>query len=403
MLKLAARNLFRQKTRTGLTLAVIVLGVTGLILSAGFINDTLAQLRESTIHSRLGHLQIYKEGFFANGGRNPYAFLYAEDPALVALIGRDPRVEAVTARLFFFGLLSNGHGDLPIIGEGVNPDRESGLGSAISLLSGRALTSADAGGILIGEGLARVMKLAPGDRLTLLVNTREGALNTGDFTVVGVFRTFSRDYDARAVRIKLQAAQDLIAESGVNSLVLLLKSTDLTDAVAADLAPQLDSRGLELRTWTELADFYTSTAALFKRQFGVLQVIILALVLLGVANSISMTLHERVAELGTMRALGRREKDVFLQLVTEYALLGLAGATLGALTGVLLAAIISAIGIPMPPPPNSDEPFTARISLDAISVCYAFTVGFIATVLAALWPAWRAQRIPVAEALRQSQ
>lgn len=403
MLKLAARNLFRQKTRTGLTLAVIVLGVTGLILSAGFINDTLAQLRESTIHSRLGHLQIYKEGFFANGGRNPYAFLYAEDPALVALIGRDPRVEAVTARLFFFGLLSNGHGDLPIIGEGVNPDRESGLGSAISLLSGRALTSADAGGILIGEGLARVMKLTPGDRLTLLVNTREGALNTGDFTVVGVFRTFSRDYDARAVRIKLQAAQDLIAESGVNSLVLLLKSTDLTDAVAADLAPQLDSRGLELRTWTELADFYTSTAALFKRQFGVLQVIILALVLLGVANSISMTLHERVAELGTMRALGRREKDVFLQLVTEYALLGLAGATLGALTGVLLAAIISAIGIPMPPPPNSDEPFTARISLDAISLCYAFTVGFIATVLAALWPAWRAQRIPVAEALRQSQ
>ena len=134
-----------------------------------------------------------------------------------------------------------------------------------------------------------------------------------------------------------------------------------------------------------------------------LHVIILALVLLGVANSISMTLHERVAELGTMRALGRREKDVFLQLVTEYALLGLVGATLGALAGVLLAAIISHIGIPMPPPPNSEEPFTARISLDAISVCYAFIVGFVATVLAVLWPAWRAQRIPVAEALRQSQ
>ena len=134
-----------------------------------------------------------------------------------------------------------------------------------------------------------------------------------------------------------------------------------------------------------------------------LQVIILALVLLGVVNSISMTLHERVAELGTMRALGRREKDVFLQLVIEYALLGLVGAALGTLVGVLLAAIISTIGIPMPPPPNSEEPFTARISVEWVSVCYAFAVGFIATVLAVLWPAWRAQRVPVAEALRQSQ
>jgi len=403
MLKLAARNLFRQRTRTGLTLAVIVLGVTGLILSAGFINDTLLQLRESTIHSQLGHLQIYKDGFFANGGRNPYTFLYEEDPSFVAGIRRDPRVEVVTARLFFFGLLSNGHGDLPIIGEGVNPDKESGLGSAINMLSGRTLTAADAGGILIGEGLAQAMKLKPGDHLTLLVNTREGALNTGDFNVVGVFRTFSREYDARAVRIKLQAAQDLIAEPGINSLVVLLKSTDLTDAVAASLGPTVRARGLELRSWPELADFYTSTEALFKRQFGVLQVIILALVLLGVANSISMTLHERVAELGTMRALGRREKDVFVQLVIEYSLLGLVGAAVGTLVGVLLAVVISAIGIPMPPPPNSEEPFTARISIELLSICYAFAVGFVATVLAVLWPAWRAQRVPIADALRQSQ
>jgi putative ABC transport system permease protein len=291
---------------------------------------------------------------------------------------------------------------LPIIGEGVDSDRESGLGSAINLLSGRALRTADAGGILVGEGLAQAMNLKPGDRLTLLVNTREGALNTGEFNVVGVFRTFSRDYDARAVRITLQAAKDLVAESGINSLVVLLKLTDLTDGVAADLVATLRTRGLELRTWTELADFYTSTAALFKRQFGVLQVIILALVLLGVANSIAMTLHERVAELGTMRALGRRGKDVFLQLVIEYALLGLVGAAFGAILGVLLAAIISYVGIPMPPPPNSEEPLTARISIDAISVFYAVAVGFVATVLAVLWPAWRAQRVPIAEALRQS-
>src|ERR1700682_2997892 len=103
MLKLAARNLFRQRTRTGLTLAVIVMRVSGLILSAGFISDTLAQRRESTIHSRLGHLQIYKDGFFANGGRNPQAFLYAEEPPLVAAIRCGPRVGMVSRRVIFLG------------------------------------------------------------------------------------------------------------------------------------------------------------------------------------------------------------------------------------------------------------------------------------------------------------
>ena len=75
MLKLALRNLLRQRARTGLTLAAISLGVASIVLSGGFVEDILLQLRETTIHSQLGHLQVYKYGQFASGGHHPFVFL----------------------------------------------------------------------------------------------------------------------------------------------------------------------------------------------------------------------------------------------------------------------------------------------------------------------------------------
>ncbi len=64
MLKIALRNIVRQRARTALTLAAIALGVASLVLSGGFVADILLQLREATIRSQLGHLQIYKQGQF---------------------------------------------------------------------------------------------------------------------------------------------------------------------------------------------------------------------------------------------------------------------------------------------------------------------------------------------------
>lgn len=402
MLKLAVRNLLRQRMRTALTLAAIVLGVIGLVLSEGFLNDSLLQVREQTIRSQLGHLQLFHIGYTANAGRDPYAMLYSEDAALLAAIASQPEVELVTTRLSFSGLISNGRGDLPIIGEGVDPDKEALIGTAITVLSGRQLTVRDSDAILLGEGLARAMKLTPGNRVTVLVNTRDGALNTMDFRVVGVFRSFFRDYDARAVRIKLQAAQDLIAERAVNSTVVLLKDTDDTSPVAANLANMIRGRELEIKPWNELADFYVNTAALYARQFAVLRTIILILVVLGVGNSITMTMHERTAELGTMRALGRTGKATFAQLLIEYTLLGLLGALLGVFVAAALAAAISYVGIPMPPVPGSDVAYVARIRVEFPILIRAFAILTAATVVAAAWPAWRAQRVSIVDALRQS-
>lgn len=400
MLTLAFRNLFRHGLRTLLTLAAIVFGVAGLVLSGGFIEDVLLQLRESTIRSQIGHLQVYRAGYSAEGRRDPYKFLVQHPEQLTGAVRGWPEVTDAMLRLNFSGLANNGSADVPVLGEGVEPAPEARLGTLLTIIEGRQLQDDDAHGILLGAGVARSLKLKAGDTVTLLASTPEGAMNSLEFTIVGVFRSFSRDYDDRAVRIPLPAAQELIGSTGVHALVLSLKDTAQTDTVAARLRAQLPAAEFEVKTWYDIAEFYRKTVDLYRQQFGVLQIIILVMVLLGVANSVTMAIHERTGEFGTLMALGLRRGYVFRLVLLENTILGSVGAVLGLLVAGGVALLVARIGIPMPPPPNSDVGYTAYIRILPSILMLSFAVGWAATVLASVRPAHRASRLPIVDALR---
>ncbi|WP_297358874.1 ABC transporter permease [Thauera sp.] len=399
--KLALRNIFRQRIRSVVTLVAIVFGVAGLILSGGFVKDIFVQLGEAIIQSETGHAQVFREGFREKGSRQPDRYLINDPGPIAARIATSPLVRDVSSRLSFSGLLNNGKRDLAVIGEGVEPDKEARLGTFLKMVSGRTLTEADTFGMIVGQGVAQSLALQVGDQVTVLVNTTGGALNTVDVEVIGIFQSFSRDFDARAVRIPLAAAQELLATPGANQLIISLHQTRDTDDALAAIKAQLSGSGLEAYSWKQLSDFYEKTLQLYDRQFGVLQVIILVMVLLSVANTVNMSAFERLGEFGTLQALGNRQRDVFRLILVENTFLGLMGGTLGAVIGVALALAISAIGIPMPPPPSANTGYTAMIRLDVANVATAFLIGVVATALAAIFPARRVSRTELVEALRQ--
>jgi len=397
----ALRNIFRQRLRSGATVAAISLGVAGLILAGGFVQDIFVQLGEAMIHSQTGHLQIALQGYREGRTRAPERYLIEKPELLRQEIMARPERPTVLARLAFAGMINNGKRDLGVIGEGVEPSAEARLGSYLRYVEGRALADSDHDGIVLGQGVARTLALKAGDRATLVISMAQGAVNTLDFEVVGIFQSFSKEFDARAVRIPLSAAQDLMDTQSAHLLVVVLEKTTDTAAVQSALHRQLHPRSYEVISWRELSDFYDKTVQLYDRQFGVLRFIILLMVLLSVANSVNMTIFERTREFGTLLALGNRPQEVFRLILAESVLLGSIGALLGITLGCLAAALLSAIGIPMPPPPNANIGYTALVRLVPLDVLTAGVIGFLATCLAALAPARRASHLPIVDALRQ--
>ena len=400
-LAFALRNVFRHRVRSAATLAAISMGVAGLILAGGFVQDIFIQLGEAVIHSQSGHIQIVRKGYREGRTRSPESYLIDQPEQLKQKLTDQPGVQLVLSRLGFTGMINNGKRDLGIIGEGVEPSAEAQVGTYMRYIKGRALADADSDGIVLGQGVAKSLGLKAGDRVNLVISLALGAVNTLDFEVVGVFQSFSKDFDARAVRIPLSAARNLMDNSSAHVMVVLLNRTADTDPVIASLRNKLDSDRFETASWRELSDFYDKTLQLYETQFGVLRFIILLMVLLSVANSVNMTLFERTREFGTMLALGDRPGKVFQLIMTESLLLGLLGAALGMSLGCIAAWIISAIGIPMPPPPNANIGYTAFIRLVPLEVLTAGGIGFVATCLAAVMPARRVSRTQVVDALRQ--
>lgn len=396
---LAIRNVLRQKTRMAITIATIATGVAALIVSGGFIADTFFQLGEAVIHSQLGHAQIAKHGYFSRGGRSALEYLIDEPDHLGGQIEKHPEVEQVMQRVSFAGLLNNGKSDLAVIGEGVEPEKESRLGSYMTIVAGRQLRSQDQYGALVGNGVARALKLELGDRVTMVVNTIDGALSTITVEIVGVFQTISKDYDARAVRVSLPAAQELLGTKGVNVLVVSLHRTADTARFARNMKRL--AQQYEHRTWDQLSDFYSKTVSLYETQFGALRLIVLIMVMLGVMNTINMSIFEREPEFATMRALGTYNSMVFRLVLLETTIVSLIGAGIGMLLGLGLAFTLSKLGIPMPPPPNSDIGYVAKIQLDARTMAIAGLIGIFSALLATLTPAARVSRMSLALGLRR--
>lgn len=398
---IAWRNLLRHARQSAFALAAIVFGVAGLAIADGFIRDVFTQLGEATVRAQLGHLQIAQPGFRSEGAGRPESFLIEQPGPIRRALADDPRIDHVSGRLQLSGVAAANDQELPVEVEGVEPVPRAASGDWLKLLEGVDLVRGGENSALVGEGVARRLRLHAGDFIGLTSATFDGAVNAAEFRVAGVFRTFSKDFDDRAVRISLAQAQELVQADGVQALVVHLDRTEDTDAVLNDLRSAAPTAALDVQPWYELSDFYANTRALYARQFGILQVIALALIAMSVLTSANITVFERTAELGTMRALGARSRTVVLLMVLESAFLGAVGAAIGVLVALALGALLTSVGIPMPPPPNAEAGFTAHVLLTPGALAKAAAVGVASAVLGALVPAWRVARLPIVTALGQ--
>src|SRR5215210_3803071 len=213
----AIRNLGRNSRRSAAILALISLGSTALLLAGGYAAANFSGLRERTIRNGIGHLQV--GSIAASGEDTPPAGL-GDVEALRRAVKADDRVRAAAARVEFTGLASAGDRSVAVIGRGIEPEEEyDSAGFVPTMLAGRPVASGGEHESLLAAGLARALALEPGDRLTLMTATVDGAINGLDTTVTGIYTTGVRELDERSIVVRLDTAQALLATSGVSKLV----------------------------------------------------------------------------------------------------------------------------------------------------------------------------------------
>lgn len=402
-LALALLSIFRQLRRSMTAVLAIAFGIMALLLASGFIEWNLRYGRESTIHSELGHIRLFKPGFLQSGLADPYGYLLDADATRDEKIEHLPHVELLTPRLSFNGLASHGESTISFIGEGVDPAREERLSRSLTIVSGQGLSIEHPKGIIVGQGLAANLGITPGDTLVLMVNSATGGVNAVEVTVLGLFATITKAYDDAALRVPIPVARQLLRVSGSHSYAILLDQTENTSAVLSTLRQQFQGHDLEFVPWYEMADFYNKTAELFARQVNVVRLIIAAIIVLSISNTLMMNVMERTGEIGTIMAIGVKRREVLLQFLAEGLILGVVGGILGLVLAYLLGALISVIGIPMPAPPGMSFGYTAEILITWPMMVEAFLLATGTTLCASIIPAIKASRMEIVNALRHNR
>lgn len=401
-LRLAARNILRQRRRSLTAVAAIAFGIVSMMLAAGYIEWSYWSIREESTTNQTGHIQISKVGFQQDGLSDPFAYLVTTAPQDLANLAALREVKSISPRLTFNGLISHADNTLSFIGEGIDPEHDP-YSRNILVVEGQLLSAADPRGIVLGAGLAANLGVRTGDSIILLSNSVSGGLNAVEGKVRGLISTSMKDFDDNILRIDISLARQLLRTEGAHLWVTTLQDTLLTDRVMHQIADQNWFADLEITPWTRLADYYNKTVELFSRQVMVVNIIIGMIIILGISNTMTMSVMERTQEIGTAMALGLRRWRIMSLFLLEGALLGLLAGVVGVALGYLLSLLISHVGIPMPPAPGMSRGFVGRIIITPNIVLDALLLAMSTTLLASLYPAWRASRMIIVDALRHNR
>jgi len=405
MIRLVLRSLTRNRWRSALSLGGVALGVALIIWVTAFTDAYLDSMARGATSAQLGALQVHAAAYVAKPSL--WDTLDA-DPARLAALEAVPDVVGVAPRLRTLALVGHARRSRVAVVTGVDPTREARVTTvAKAVVAGRWLSPTPPAGrpeVVLGQGLAEHLQVAPGDELVLDLVTADGGKGDDVATVVGLLRTGSVEVDRTFVYLDLARVAYLTALDGkLHELAIgLAPGADLDRAKAA-LLP-LVPPGATLRTWKELVPDLVQLIDVSRGSMAILYLIIFALIALGILNTQRMSALERRREFGVLVAIGTTPHRLGLQVLFEGVLLCAVGALLGATLGAAAVAYHAAYGLDMSAFASStsgeglswagvafDTVIHFRLDLAKLVPPVVWTLAV--ALVAGLWPALSATRI----------
>src|SRR3990170_19714 len=383
-LRLAWRNIWRHRRRTINILLAMSLSLGMMMWYDGLIDGFNNAIYGNAIRVLGGNIQIHAAGYRAKVDSNPLIPL-TNDAAVVQAALAHPDVISATRRIQTGGLLSNREGAFGVSIIGIDPEAEAApiqtgndAGKPLSLIAqnikeGEWLTADGGDVILIGRGMADVMDLKVGDRITMVGSDIHKQNRQRTMTVVGIYDIGIPTLERQSAYIPLAEAQALFGLDGQSTEIQVnIKRLGEEDKVVATLAPALP--GYEVESWNknypELETAINSKGA----AMTVFGIIIISISAIGILNLLLMAVYERTREIGLLGAMGMKPRQIAALFVLEGALIGIVGAAAGIVVGLIINVI------------------SAKVGLDYTS--YASISDYMALINSRIYPSLGLQNLP---------
>jgi putative ABC transport system permease protein len=399
VLALAARNLARNVRRTLITSVAVVFGVAVSIVGWGLVAGLDENALRAARTTVTADVLLRPDGYPDDGLDLPLDKARPVSPDLRAALDG---AGAWTGRVAFTGRLVKGADATRVIGQAYDPVRDPEVFPRDRWKIEGAWPEPGAAepGIVAGSGFARLLDLKPGDPVVLQARTRDGAQNALQFVVTGIVTTDHAGLDNSMVWVPMDAASTLLTLDGhLTYVAVTLKDADESVPAA------LEGKGWYGRTTRQEVADLLALNDIRRRALGLLVFIVMAIGGTGIANTVIMSVYERVREIGTLLALGMKTREVRALFLMEGGLMGAGSGLVGAALGSALVLYFEKDGIDLGSriaQQAGDAAISSilytRLEGSAVALSLAFGIGV--SVLASLWPARHAASLNPADAVR---
>ncbi len=402
LLKLAWRNLWRNKRRSLIVLISIIVGVAILLINEGFTNGLVYSMLSNQVKTHTSHIQIHANGF--NSDKQIESILPNQDKVLKAIENQE-FVTDYSKRVVAFGLLTSPSGSAGCAIAGIEHDKETKITNIFERVIEGSYLSGKAKEILIGKKMAEKLDVKLGSKLVLVSNSYDGIVENRLFRVSGIFKSSNSNHDRMYIYINLKDAQDMLAlGNNINEIAIITDNTEDVYSYKESLINILYDKAYEVLSFEDLNPMIMAYIGSYKQMIYIMYMIFVVAALFGIINTMLMSVFERVQEIGILMSLGMKKSKIFMMIIQEALVLGGFGTAVGFISGMLVVLILSNTGIDFSLFSDGLSSFgldsTVYPILKVQTILNSLLIMPFATVIGAIYPAIKAIKLLPTDAMR---
>lgn len=403
IIKLSWKNIWRNPTRSAVVIIAVLLGTWAGISMSGFMNGMAQQYIQDHLQNYSGHIQIHDAQYLEE---NMPQYFISNSDSLSEILQKEDFVDEIAQRSVVDGLASSANNNFGVTIKGVDPQQEQHISRLHEYIrEGSYFEDDTRNPIVIGTSLARRLSVEVGSRMVLSFQDAEGNLTAGSFRVAGIFETANSGFDESNVMVQAEDLNSILGRDDiVHEIVLITHDFKQADFYVSTLSKKLDN-SLSIQSWGDLSPALRYTDEMMGFSLYIIMTIIIIALMFGIVNTMLMAVMERTQELGMLMAVGVNKQRTFAMIFWETLFLTMVATPIGMGLSWITIKILGNTGIDLRMfAEGLSEYGLSSVIYPELQVIYYLNIALLmiaATLIASLYPAWKALKLKPVEAIRK--